>query len=266
MTRHSISAHEKSRILSRIFSTSMSRSSLCGHHDVWLNCAGPGALSHSFSTASENSPLLYRHFRAQRKPRLGLGAVKESSSHIFAQGRAVLEPVSRAPARKPNIFHLRMPVDQKIPVRSIFVLANARFHNRRILQRRKSPRNILSNHLCHRHRNNPGLRIRINSLPMLVKRNLQPPSLDVRHSIDQVFLKQPCRHCRWRKPCIRRRSSEEEDFLPRGKDSRAENVRENFAKPRTARKNKLPGGNPFALARCNMLHPACLSRIHCLFA
>src|SRR2546429_671091 len=150
----------------------------------------------------------------QRKSSLGCGAAEQLARNIFPDRRAVLEPMPRAPACKPHIFHFRMPVDQKIPVRSVFVLAHARFHNRRVAQGREAPCYIFSNHLRHRGRHHPRLRVRINSLAMLVKRNLQSPSLDVRHSINQVFLKQPRRQRRRRKSHIACRNTEEEHFLP----------------------------------------------------
>jgi len=95
------------------------------------------------------------------------------------------------PTRPPqtHVFHFRMPVNQKIPARSVLILTDARFHNRRIFQCRKPPRHILSHQLRHPRRNNPRLRVRINSLSMFIKRNLQSPPFDVRHSVNQVFLK-----------------------------------------------------------------------------
>ena len=50
----------------------------------------------------------------------------------------MLESVSRTAADKPHVFHLRMPVDQKIAVGSIFVLAHARLDHRRISQSRET--------------------------------------------------------------------------------------------------------------------------------
>src|ERR1700720_182236 len=50
----------------------------------------------------------------------------------------MFKPMSRSAAHKPNVFDSWMPVNQKIPVPGILVLANARFHNRRPAQRRKA--------------------------------------------------------------------------------------------------------------------------------
>src|SRR5437879_5382263 len=101
---------------------------------------------------------------------------------------------------------------------------------------------------------------------MFVKCNLQSPPLDARHSVNQVYLKKPCRQCRCREARIARRNAEKKHFLPRRKNPRAKNIRENLAKPRSARKHKLFRGDPFAPARRNVFHPASLSRIHCLRA
>src|SRR5437879_4141 len=133
-----------------------------------------------------------------------------------------------------------MTIDQKIPVRTVLILAHTRLHNWRVLQRRESPRHVLSRQLRHRRRNNPRLRVRINSLPVLVERNLQSSSFDVWHSINQVLLKQPSRQRRCRKPRISRRNPKEKYFLPRRKYPRSKNIRKNFPKPRPTRKNELP--------------------------
>src|SRR2546430_17671956 len=98
---------------------------------------------------------------------------------------------------------------------------------------------------------------------MFVKRNLQSPPLDVRHSVDQVFLKKPGRQCRCREARIARRNAEKKHFLSGRKNPRAKNIRENFAKPRPARKNKLPPGDPSTPAPRNLLHSATLPLIHC---
>src|SRR6266850_3383710 len=74
--------------------------------------------------------------RRQGKPRLRLAAVQEPPGHVFSYGRAMFEPVSRSPARKPDVFHSRMPVNQKISARSVLILADASFYDRGILQGR----------------------------------------------------------------------------------------------------------------------------------
>src|SRR5713101_3145095 len=206
----------------------------------------PGSFNRQFSFVPDPSvyrPHLDGVLCCQRKARLARSAIKKLTRNIFPYRWPVLEPMPGASACKPHIFHFRMPVDQKIPVRGILILANARFNNRRILQCWEPPRHILLRHLRHRGRNDPRLRVRINALAMLVKRNLQSAPLDVRHSINQVFLKQPSRQRRTCKSHIACRNTEEKYFLPRRENPCAENVRENFAKPRATRKHELPRGN-----------------------
>src|SRR5260370_21717390 len=83
---------------------------------------------------------------------------------------------------------------------------------------------------------------------MLVKRNLQSTAFDVRHSINQVFLKQPSRQRRRRKPHISRWNPKEKHFLSRREYPQPKNVWKNLSKPWPARKNKLPRRNAFATA------------------
>ena len=85
-----------------------------------------------------NRPILNIFLRRQRKSRLDAPRLRNSLRHVLPQRRSVLESMPRPAARNPHIFEIGMPVNQKIPARSIFVLADARFHQRRILQRRKS--------------------------------------------------------------------------------------------------------------------------------
>src|SRR6267142_4611121 len=161
-----------------------------------------------------------------------------------------------ASAHKPHIFHFRMPVNQKITIRTVFVLANTRLDDRRVFQYRKAPCHILSNDFRHLRRHDPRLRVRIYQPSMLVKRNLQSPSLDVRHSIHQLLLKQPGGQRRRRKPCIARRNAEEEHFLSRRKDSRAEKFWEYFSKPRATSKHELSRDDFLAIACCHFVRSA----------
>src|SRR5260370_28686736 len=66
------------------------------------------------ASLSEYRAILRSCLGSQRKPWLGLGAVQEPPSYIFPQRRSMLEPVPRAPANKPDVFHPRMLVNQKI--------------------------------------------------------------------------------------------------------------------------------------------------------
>src|SRR5882724_1487519 len=154
--------------------------------------------------ASVYRTLLNCVFCRQGKPRLRLAAVQKPPGHVFSYGRTMLKPVSRPSARKPHVFHSRMPVNQKISARSVLILADASFHDRGILQGRESQRHVRSNPFPHHRRNNPGLRVWIDSPPMPVICNLQSPAFDVRHSVEEILLKQPGRQRRRSKPRITR--------------------------------------------------------------
>src|SRR6266403_625368 len=184
----------------------------------------------------------------QRKSRLRLGAVQKPPGHVLPYRRAMLEPVSRSAARKPDVFHSRMPVNQKISARSVLILADSRFHDRGILQGRESPRHVRSNPFPQHRRNNPGLRVRINTFAMAVICNLQSPALNVRHSVEEILLKQPGRQRRRSKPRIARGYSKEKNFLPRREDARPQNFRKHSAKPCSASKHEFARHYAFALA------------------
>ena len=60
--------------------------------------------------------------------------MQNSSAQVLSQRGAVFKAVSRTSARDPDILELRMAIDQEIAVPCIFVLANARLDNWRVLQ------------------------------------------------------------------------------------------------------------------------------------
>src|SRR6266436_7838241 len=187
-------------------------------------------------------------FCRQGKPRLRLAAVQKPPGHVFPHGRAMFKPVSRSPARKPHVFHSRMPVNQKISARSVLILADSCFHDRGILQGRESQRHIRSNPFPHHRVNYPGLHVWIDAIAMPVIRNLQSSAFNVRHSVEEILLKQPGWQRRRSKPRIARGYPKEKNFLPRREDPRAQNFRKHFAKPCAASKHEFARHYAFALA------------------
>src|SRR5690348_735379 len=172
--------------------------------------------------------------------------------------------MTRTAAGKPYVLHFGVPVNEKIPARSIFVLAHARLHNRRSAQGRESPRHIFVHGFGHLRRNDSRLGVGIHLFTVLVERNLQSTTLDVRHPVDQVFLKQPRRQ-RWRsKSRFAGRYAEKENFLPRGKNSSAEHIRENLPQPRPTCKDELSRGDTLSLVRSHVLHGPCFSWVYSL--
>ena len=86
-----------------------------------------------------------------------------------------------------------MPVNQKISARSVLILADSCFYDRGILQGRESSRHVRSDPFPHHRRNNPGLRVRIDSLPVPLERRrevwgriVQAISPDVLNKMVQV--------------------------------------------------------------------------------
>src|ERR1700730_1446512 len=80
----------------------------------------------------KHSSFLHRLFARQRKSLLPARSVQNARRYILAHRRSVLESVTRPAADKPNVLDTRVPVDQKISVPRVFVLANARLYNRRV--------------------------------------------------------------------------------------------------------------------------------------
>src|SRR5215469_11709254 len=140
-----------------------------------------------------------------------------------------------------------MPVNQKISIPSVFVLANTGLHHRRILQRRESPRNIGTRPGDCLWAYDAGLCVGIRHLAVSISREFQPTALQVRHSIYFVGLKQPGRQTRSRKSRIAWWNAKEKHFLPSWENAWSEQLRENFAEPRAAGKDKLPAGNMLAM-------------------
>src|SRR5256884_122778 len=197
----------------------------------------------------------------QRESRLRFCSVQKLPGERVPRGRAMLESVARAAARKPHVLHFRVPINQEIAARGVFVLADTRFYNGRVAERGKPPRHVRAHCFGHFRRNDSGLRVRIHTFAVLVEGNFQPAALDVRHAVHQILLKQPRWQRRRSKPRFSRRYPEKENFLPRWKNARAQRIREDLAEPSAACKNKLPGRNPFALVRGDMLDAPGFSRI-----
>jgi hypothetical protein len=75
----------------------------------------------------ENATLLSAALAEDGEAWLCSVASQDSLASVFADGRTVFEAVPRASAHQPDIFKIRMPVDQEIAVGGIFILADAGF-------------------------------------------------------------------------------------------------------------------------------------------
>src|SRR5262249_2389785 len=98
-----------------------------------------------YSNELIHSSALEYVFCGQRESRVTLSAVQHAARYIFPDSRSVLETGTGATAYEPNIVHLRVTIDQEIAARSIFVLADARLHDRCGVQGRKSARHMRPN-------------------------------------------------------------------------------------------------------------------------
>src|ERR1041385_8640653 len=75
------------------------------------------------------------------------GVRQHQARHQLADGGGVLEAVSRSPADDPGIGSRGMPIDDKMLVGGLLVLAHARFDERRVLQAREPVAEVLARDL-----------------------------------------------------------------------------------------------------------------------
>src|ERR1700741_4826642 len=72
-------------------------------------------------------------FACQAESRLdSFLAAADSRGHIFPNGWAMFETLPGFAAHQPDNFKIRMSIDQKITMRSVLVLADARLNHRRV--------------------------------------------------------------------------------------------------------------------------------------
>src|SRR5690349_3214502 len=138
-----------------------------------------------------------------------------------------------------------MSVQKEVAVRSVFVLAHSRFHQRRVFHRRQTLLQMFA-HLAHALCADKAIAgLQIEALAVFVACNLDPAVLNIGHSVKLIAMVQPNRHGR-RPELVSRRWSEVENLLPCGKDSLGKEIRENLRQPRAARKNKTLSGDIFS--------------------
>src|SRR5947209_6127352 len=94
-------------------------------------------------------------------------------------------------AYQPNVSHRWMSIYQEIPIPGIFILANARLHNRSAPQPRKTLLHKMASFRRTRRAGQTRLRVRVHALSVTVYRDLQPSALQIRHAINFVLLKKP---------------------------------------------------------------------------
>src|ERR1700722_19553323 len=126
------------------------------------------ALSWGAHSLSIHGPFLHRFLVLERISRLRRELIQNLPCNVFAHGRAMFEPVSRPAANKPHVLHLRVSVDQKISVRGILVLADARLDHRRVSHRRKAAADVVPHYFRFRSRWQARLCVGIDALSMMV--------------------------------------------------------------------------------------------------
>lgn len=81
-----------------------------------------------------------RSFAGQREARLCRSPVENTRANVFSDGWAMLKTMTRAAAHQPNIFQVRVPVDEEISIRGVFVLADAELRQWCVAQVRETLR------------------------------------------------------------------------------------------------------------------------------
>src|SRR5437899_8340971 len=119
------------------------------------------------------APTLERFFARQQEARLGLRIVQDLTREVFSHRRTVLESMSGAASREPNVAQRRVPVDQEVAVPGVFVLADSRLNNWSMCKVGESVCDESPDlfHLSRGH--HARLRVRIDLLSVLVQRNFQ---------------------------------------------------------------------------------------------
>ncbi len=151
----------------------------------------------------------------------------------------MFESVPGSTANQPNILKPRMPINQKITIRRVLILANTRLHHGRIRQ----PRHSLSQILTHRLQSST-LTTRSpvsgsNSVPCASIAILNPRPSTFGNCINQIVEVDPRRHRAATETVISRRHTKKDHFLPRYVNQLTQQFRKQFRQPWTTRKHKL---------------------------
>src|SRR6185437_10902698 len=187
----------------------------------------------------------------QQKPLFRRSTPKHHISNVGSYRGPVLESMARTTAHQPNVFEIRMAVNEKVTVPRVFILAHPRFQNWGVGKARDmlaEERPQASDGFC---RNDSLLGIRINGRAVPVKGNFVAVTLNFRQSIRNVWvlMVQPYRHSGRPKTVVSRRRPEEEDLLPRGEDKIFQQRREHLGQPGATSKNKMAAGDRFSVRR-----------------
>src|SRR5215207_2049438 len=136
----------------------------------------------------------------------------------------MLKSVPRSATDNPNILVHRMSINQKIAIRRVLILADARLHHRRIRQPWHSFSEILTHRLQSARANNSLAKIRIELLPVRVDRDLETATIKVRQRINEIVEIDPRRHDPAIKTVVAGRDTKKDYLLSRHMDQLTEQV------------------------------------------
>src|SRR5262245_9957590 len=114
------------------------------------------------------------------KPQLFQSITCNHPRHVLTHDRSMLESMPRSTTNDPNILKLRMPVDQKITIRRVLILANTRLQHRRIRHSRHSFCQILTHRFQPLDTDHSLTTIGIEFRPVRIDRDLEPTPIDIR--------------------------------------------------------------------------------------
>ena len=133
----------------------------------------------------------------------------------MADGRAVLEAVARTAADEPDVLERGVTVDQKIAVRGVLVLADARLDERRVRERRDSLGQKAA-HLFERLRGRHALRrVGVELRAVAVERDLDAAAFQIGQAVNFRAPVDPRGQRGGPEARVARRRAEEVDLLPR---------------------------------------------------
>src|SRR5580704_10644138 len=160
----------------------------------------------------------------------------------------MLEAMTRSGAYQPYVLHLGMSIRQEIAVRTVLVLADPGFQQRRILQGREqlsqTPPHFDDLLLGHKAIGGIGIEGRA----VVIVRDLEAAVFQIGNTIGAGIDIDPGGHGRGRPAPVTGRDGEKEDVLARWKDALAQQSRKHFPEPWSAGEDQRAGADPISRA------------------
>src|SRR6267143_1525774 len=167
------------------------------------------------------------------EPLIRRRSAENETSHELPDRRPMLESVSRAAAHDPRVGRRGMPVDDEVLIGRFLVLADPRLEQRRALESREPEREIIPRPLDAVRRRGALAAGRIEDGAARVVRDLEAAPFVARDAVHEGrAVIGPDRHRVFGEAPIAGWRPEEEDFLPRGAHSVADDVGKQRSQPR----------------------------------